>query len=331
MYQRDYEGELSMEWKLILSFVLSLGLVLISMKRLIKILHQLKFGQHIREEGPESHKVKTGTPTMGGISFVLAPIVVMLLLNPASFLKMDVVIVMLAYLGYAIIGFIDDFLIVVKKNNDGLKPKMKFLMQSILAVVFYFMYQSFASTAIEIPVVHISVELGFLYFILVFIMFTAESNAVNLTDGLDGLCAGCSLVVIAPFIVFSLMQGNYDLAMFLMAVAGAFVGYLKYNLHPAKVFMGDTGSLAIGGLFAATAMVLKKEILLVIIGFIFVMEVLSVMLQVGSFKLRGKRIFLMAPLHHHFEKKGMKETQVVVMFWCLTVVFAGIGLLLGVI
>ena len=320
-----------MEWKLILSFVLSLGLVLISMKHLIKILHQLKFGQHIREEGPESHKAKTGTPTMGGISFVLAPIIVMLLLNSSAFLKMDVVIVMLAFLGYAIIGFIADFLIVVKKNNDGLKPKMKFFMQSVLAVVFYFMYQSFASTAIEIPVVHMSIELGFLYFFLVFIMFTAESNAVNLTDGLDGLCAGCSLVVIAPFIIFALMQGNQDLAMFLLAVAGAFIGYLKYNLHPAKVFMGDTGSLAIGGLFAATAMVLKKEILLVVIGFIFVMEVLSVMLQVGSFKLRGKRIFLMAPLHHHFEKKGMKETQVVVMFWCLTVVFAGIGLLLGVI
>lgn len=320
-----------MEWKLILAFVLSLALVLISMKRLIALLHRLKFGQVEREEGLESHKVKGGTPTMGGIAFVVVPIIVMLILNPAAFLKMDVVIVMLAYLGYALIGFIDDFLIVVKKNNDGLKPRVKFLMQSILAIVFYFMYQSFSSTAIEIPVVHISIELGFLYFILVFIMFTAESNAVNLTDGLDGLCAGCSLVVIAPFIIFSLMQGNYDLAMLLLAVAGAFVGYLKYNLHPAKVFMGDTGSLAIGGLFAATAMVLKKEILLVIIGFIFVMEVLSVMLQVGSFKLRGKRIFLMAPLHHHFEKKGMKETQVVVMFWCLTVVFAGIGLLLGVI
>lgn len=319
-----------MEVKLILSFVLGLLLVIVAMPKLIKILHDLKFGQVEREEGLESHKKKGGTPTMGGIAFVIAPIIVMLILNPMAFLKMDVLIVVLAYLGYALIGFIDDFLIVVKKNNDGLKPSVKFLMQSILAVVFYFMYQSFASTAIEIPVVHMSIELGILYFGLIFLMFTAESNAVNLTDGLDGLCAGCSLVVIAPFIIFALMQGSYDLAMFLLAVAGSFVGYLKFNLHPAKVFMGDTGSLAIGGLFAATAMVLKKEILLVIIGFTFVMEALSVILQVGSFKLRGKRIFLMAPLHHHYEKKGMKETQVVVMFWCMSAIFAGIGLLLGV-
>lgn len=319
-----------MEVKLILSFVLGLLLVIVAMPKLIKILHDLKFGQVEREEGLESHKKKGGTPTMGGIAFVIAPIIVMLVLNPMAFFKMDVLIVILAYLGYALIGFIDDFLIVVKKNNDGLKPSVKFLMQSILAVVFYFMYQSFASTAIEIPVVHMSIELGILYFGLIFLMFTAESNAVNLTDGLDGLCAGCSLVVIAPFIIFALMQGSYDLAMFLLAVAGSFVGYLKFNLHPAQVFMGDTGSLAIGGLFAATAMVLKKEILLVIIGFTFVMEALSVILQVGSFKLRGKRIFLMAPLHHHYEKKGMKETQVVVMFWCMSAIFAGIGLLLGV-
>lgn len=319
-----------MEWKLILAFVLSLVLMIIIMPKLIEVLHTLKFGQVEREEGLESHKKKGGTPTMGGIGFVLVPLIVMLVLNPAAYLKMDVLIVMLAYVGYAVIGFIDDFLIVVKKNNDGLKPGLKFLMQSVLAVVFYLMYQSFASTAIEIPVVHISIELGFLYFVLVFLMFTAESNAVNLTDGLDGLCAGCSLVVIAPFIIFALMQGKMDLAMLLLAVAGAFVGYLKFNLHPAKVFMGDTGSLAIGGLFAAAAMVLKQELLLVVIGFIFVMEVLSVVLQVTSFKLRGKRIFLMAPLHHHFEKKGMKETQVVVMFWCITAVCAGIGLLLGV-
>jgi len=162
-------------------------------------------------------------------------------------------------------------------------------------------------------------------------MFTAESNAVNLTDGLDGLCAGTSLIAIAPFIIFSLLKGQHDLAMFLLAVSGALLGYLRFNLHPAKIFMGDTGSLAIGGLLAATAMVLKQELLLIIIGGVFLMEVLSVIIQVTSFKLTGKRVFRMSPLHHHFELGGMKETQVVLMFWCIALVFAALGLWLGVI
>ena len=162
-------------------------------------------------------------------------------------------------------------------------------------------------------------------------MFTAESNAVNLTDGLDGLCAGTSLIAIAPFIIFSLLKGQHDLAMFLLAVSGALLGYLRFNLHPAKIFMGDTGSLAIGGLLAATAMVLKQELLLIIIGGVFLMEVLSVIIQVTIFKLTGKRVFRMSPLHHHFELGGMKETQVVLMFWCIALVFAALGLWLGVI
>ena len=151
-------------------------------------------------------------------------------------------ICVLAYLGYALIGFIDDFLIVVKKNNDGLKPSVKFLMQSVLAVVFYLFYRSIAETTLILPVVHISLELGILYFVLIFFMFTCESNAVNLTDGLDGLCAGTSIIAIAPFVIFALLQGNKDLAMLLLAVCGSLLGYLRFNVHPAKIFMGDTGS-----------------------------------------------------------------------------------------
>ena len=274
---------------------------------------------------------KTGTPTMGGIVFVLVPILVMLILDYKAFATPEMLIVVFAYLGYAFIGFLDDFLIVVKKNNDGLKPSVKFLLQSVLAVVFYICYTYVADTSIEIPVLHLSLNIGILYFFLVFIMFTAESNAVNLTDGLDGLCAGTSLIAIAPFIIFSLLKGQHDLAMFLLAVSGALLGYLRFNLHPAKIFMGDTGSLAIGGLLAATAMVLKQELLLIIIGGVFLMEVLSVIIQVTSFKLTGKRVFRMSPLHHHFELGGMKETQVVLMFWCIALVFAALGLWLGVI
>lgn len=322
---------MKLEIKYLLAFGAALVLTLVVMPVLIPFLHKIKFGQSIRKEGPKSHMAKTGTPTMGGIVFVLVPILVMLILDYKAFATPEMLIVVFAYLGYAFIGFLDDFLIVVKKNNDGLKPSVKFFLQSVLAVVFYICYTYVADTSIEIPVLHLSLNIGILYFFLVFIMFTAESNAVNLTDGLDGLCAGTSLIAIAPFIIFSLLKGQHDLAMFLLAVSGALLGYLRFNLHPAKIFMGDTGSLAIGGLLAATAMVLKQELLLIIIGGVFLMEVLSVIIQVTSFKLTGKRVFRMSPLHHHFELGGMKETQVVLMFWCIALVFAALGLWLGVI
>lgn len=317
--------------KYVLSFGISLIVTLCVMPLLIPFLHKIKFGQSIRKEGPQSHMKKTGTPTMGGIVFVIVPILVMLILDYRAFFSLDLLVVMLAYLGYALIGFIDDYLIVVQKKNDGLKPSVKFALQSLLAILFYFIYQGLASTAIDLPFIKEPFELGIFYFGLVFIMFTAESNAVNLTDGLDGLCAGCALIAIAPYIIFALIEKNSDLAMLLLAVSGALLGYLKFNLHPAKIFMGDTGSLALGGLLAASAMVLKKELLLIIIGAIFLIETLSVIIQVTSFKLTGKRVFKMAPIHHHFELSGFKETQVVLLFWSFGLVCAVIGCWLGVI
>ena len=319
-----------MEIKYLLAFGISLVATLVVMPLLIPFLHKIKFGQSIRKEGPQSHMAKTGTPTMGGLVFVSVPILVMLVLDYKAFFSGEMLICVLAYLGYALIGFIDDFLIVVKKNNDGLKPSVKFLMQSVLAVVFYLFYRSIAETTLILPVVHISLELVILYFVLLFFMFTCESNAVNLTDGLDGLCAGTSIIAIAPFVIFALLQGNKDLAMLLLAVCGSLLGYLRFNVHPAKIFMGDTGSLAIGGLLAASAMILKQELLLVVIGGVFVMELLSVVIQVTSYKATKKRVFRMAPLHHHFELGGMKETQVVLMFWSIGVVLAALGLWLGV-
>lgn len=320
-----------MEIKYVLAFGASLAITLLVMPKLIPFLHKIKFGQSVRDEGPQSHKAKTGTPTMGGCVFVVVPILVMLLLDYTSFFSMKLLVVVLAYAGYACIGFLDDFLIVVTKKNEGLKPSYKFLMQSVLAVVFYFLYQGIASTSIQIPVLHITVELGFFYFIFVFIMFTAESNAVNFTDGLDGLCAGTSCIAIAPFVIFALLQKNTDLALFLLAVCGSLLGYLRFNLHPAKIFMGDTGSLALGGLLAATAMVSKQEMLLLLIGGVFLIEMVSVVIQVLYFKATRKRIFRMAPIHHHFELGGMKETQVVLMLWSLGFLFAVVGLWLGVI
>ena len=276
------------------------------------------------------HKVKTGTPTMGGVVFILVPFVVLLILAPKAYLDPHLQIVMLAYLGYGLIGFVDDFIIVVQKNNQGLPAKMKFLMQSILAIIMYLLYLRIDTTEILIPVLNLSLDLGHLYFVLIFLMFTAESNAVNLTDGIDGLSSGCVLIALAPFVLFAIMSDMTYLALFLLAVMGGLLGYLRFNFHPAKIFMGDTGSLALGGLLAACAMVLKREILLVIIGVIFVVETLSVVIQVTSFKLTKKRVFKMAPLHHHFELCGYKEVQVVLMFWGVELIFAILGFILGV-
>ena len=311
---------------LVISLVVSLGIYPL----VIPFLHKIKFGQSIRQDGPQSHLKKKGTPTMGGFVFVLVPIAVLALLMPQALLNTKIQIVIISYVGYSLIGFIDDFLIVVKKNNDGLSPSAKFLMQTILAVIIFFMYRNVSSTGILIPFTHLEINLGWFYFVLILVMFTAESNAVNLTDGLDGLSSGCVLIALAPFIIFSITQGEYGLAVFLMAVFGSLLAYLKNNFFPAKIFMGDTGSLALGGLLAAVAMVLKQEILLVVIGGIFVLEVVSVIIQVTSFKLTRKRVFRMAPLHHHFELGGMNEKQVVLMFWCIEAVFACVGYLMGV-
>lgn len=311
---------------LLISLVAALGIIPI----LIPFLHKIKFGQSIREEGPQSHLAKTGTPTMGGVVFIVLPFLVLLLLAPKAYLNPTMQIVMLAYLGYGLIGFADDFIIVVQKNNKGLSPKMKLLLQSIMAILIFILYTRIETTAILIPILHIEIDLGFLYFGLIFIMFVAESNAVNLTDGLDGLSSGCVLIALAPFVLFAILENMNDLAIFLLAVMGGLLGYLRYNAYPAKIFMGDTGSLALGGLLAVSAMVLKQELLLVIIGGIFVVELLSVVIQVTSFKLTGKRVFKMAPLHHHFEMCGFKETQVVMLFWTAELIFAVIGFALGV-
>ena len=236
----------------------------------------------------------------------------------------------LTFVGYGLIGFVDDYIIVVKKDNTGLKPSMKFLMQSVLAIVFYLMYVSHHETTLWIPLLNVSFDIGFLYFFLIFFMFTAETNAVNLTDGLDGLCAGQMIIALIPFGIFSWLAGLQNLVFFLVLVIGALFGYLYFNKHPAKIFMGDTGSLALGGLLAGVAMILKQEILLILIGFVFVMEVLSVVIQVTYYKRTKKRIFKMSPLHHHFELSGWSETQVVHRFWLAGIVFALIGLWMGV-
>lgn len=312
--------------------LITLVIMLVIMPGLIDYLHKIKFGQTEREEGLASHKKKNGTPTMGGLAFIIVPTLVYIIDSFFTPFKLDMntMIILLAFVGYGVVGFIDDYIIVVQKNNEGLKPAHKFLLQSILAVVFFFLYRTNSTTDIWIPIFDVTINLSWFYFILVFLMFTAETNAVNLTDGLDGLCAGQMVIALVPFAIFAFIQDLNNVACLICMVIFALLGYLKFNKHPAKIFMGDTGSLALGGFIAAIAMVLKQEILLVVIGFVFVAEVLSVIIQVTYYKKTHKRIFKMAPLHHHFEMCGWSEEKVVTRFRLVGVILAILGLVLGV-
>ncbi len=267
---------------------------------------------------------------MGGIVFILTSLASIFIVGHEAFANTSFLIVVLAFVGYGIIGFIDEFLIVVKKNNGGLKPAIKFLLQSILAVIFYLLYRNVTNSLVIVPFIHTYIDLGWFYIVVVFIMFTGESNGVNLSDGLDGLCAGLMCFALVPFIYFCWRIDETDIAVFLCSVIGSLLGYLHYNKHPAKVFMGDTGSLALGGLLAAVAMVTKEEIALILIGGVFVAEVMSDIIQVGYFKLtHGKRFFRMAPLHHHFEQGGMPEQEVVLRFWLAGSILCIIGMIMG--
>lgn len=311
--------------------ILVLILVLALMPSLITKLHDLKFGQTEREEGLASHKSKTGTPTMGGLIFIVVPLVVYTVFSFFSpfGMNLNTIIIWLAFAGYGLIGFLDDYIIAVKKDNTGLKPALKFAMQSILAVIVFFMYRSANSTEILIPGTGMSVDLGWFYFLVVFFMFTGTTNAVNLSDGVDGLCAGLCAIALVPFFIFACWENQLDAACISFTVFCALLGYLRFNVHPAKVFMGDTGSLALGGLLAALAMVLKQELTLIVVGGVFVAETISVIMQVTYYKKTKKRIFLMAPVHHHFEKKGWSEWKVDTVFWAWGIVFALIGIWLG--
>lgn len=319
--------------KIFFSFILGFIITFLAVPRFIPFLTKLKFGQVEREEGPESHKIKGGTPTMGGIVFVIATVLAMYLTFPQYILDPTVGLVTLMFVGFGLIGLLDDYLIVVKKTNLGLSAAKKYLLQSALAILFYVLALNFVpgfNTEITIPILHTSVDIGFMYPVLIYFMFTATTNGVNLSDGLDGLATGLSMVAIAPFVIFGLMSKNYAVGAYGMAAIGALLGFMMYNYHPAKIFMGDCGSLSLGGLLAVLAIFTKQELLLILIGGVFVVETLSVIIQVLSFKLTGKRVFKMAPLHHHFELIGWAEQQVVISFWLGGFICGMVGIVLGV-
>jgi len=323
---------------------------------LIRMLRELQIGQYIREEGPQEHKKKAGTPTMGGVLIVLSTAVPTLLW--ADLQNPFVLLSLFALLGFAAIGFVDDYAKVAKRRNLGLTAKRKLIWQftvsSIVGIVLLVLSTHSAySTQLIVPffkkfhpdlVIHSLMHSGHLwplaffpFLVAVALFISFSSNAVNLTDGLDGLAIGCTVIAAGALTILTYVSSNFrwanyleiqyiprvgELTVFCGALVGASLGFLWYNAHPAEIFMGDVGSLALGGTLATVAVIIKQEVLLIFVGGIFIIEALSVILQVGSFKLRGKRIFRMAPIHHHFELLGWSESKVIVRFWIAALVFA---------
>ena len=313
--------------KILLAAIFAAGLVLCTGPLLIPELHKLKFGQSIREEGPKSHQAKSGTPTMGGIMIILAIVIATVAAAP---LTPAVLLALFITLGHFVLGFLDDYIKVVKKRNLGLKAKQKMLGQILIAIVTMIVGTRVLGidTTIWIPIADINLDIGVGYSFLVLFVLVGTSNAVNLTDGLDGLASGTVAIASGAYALVCYMTGHFDLAIFCVAMMMACVAFLRFNAHPAKVFMGDTGSLALGGAIAAVGILTHTEILLAVIGFVFVCEALSVIIQVISFKTTGKRVFRMSPIHHHFELGGWKETKVVFVFWMVGLVASVVGLLM---
>ena len=308
-------------------------LTVVMLPKLIKYLHYLKFGQEIRQEGPQSHIHKKGTPTMGGISFILAIVVALII---AMFLNSENIKYYLLFIyttvSFAIIGYIDDMLIVVKKKNDGLSPRKKLLLQIVFSLIFYILVSLVYDNVnfIEIPIINYQLNISYLYLLFVIFWQTGFSNAVNLTDGLDGLATSETIITTSTFALLAYKENNFPVLVFCLAIVGALLGFLLFNKKPAKIFMGDTGSLALGGILAAISIILHKEIVFLFIGLVYILETLSVIIQVAYFKKTGKRIFKMSPLHHHFELTGYGEVKTVYIFVIIAVISSAIGYFIGV-
>lgn len=308
-------------------FSITFVLTLVAGPIFIPLLARLKFGQTVRDDGPSTHLKKTGTPTIGGIIF-LVPILIVSLFFMGTYPQ--ILPLLIVTMGFGLIGFIDDFIKVVKKSKDGLNVKQKTVGLLIIAILFsaYVAYGTDLGVDITIPIVG---TINSIWFFIPFtiLYFYLTTNAVNLTDGLDGLLGGITLIVMVFFTVVAMTRSEWeDMKVFSSMVAGGCLGFLSFNLHPARVFMGDTGSLALGGAVGAIALMMKMPFIVLIVGAIYAMEALSVVIQVTSFKMRGKRVFKMAPIHHHFELLGWKETKVVYVFWTTALVLCFMGLLL---
>ncbi len=323
----------------------ALLIVLIFGNLMIRWLKKLRFGEEIRELGPESHKAKAGTPTMGGFIILIAVLVSIALWG--NFLNHYLVVLIVSTVLLGALGFVDDYIKSVKKRKDGVPARVKFGIQVLIAAVSVMVIYSYPSnglhgTTLFVPFINEPIwDMKILWIFFAVIVIVGFSNAVNLTDGLDGLAIGTVSIVLVSMAIMTYLTGHSkiaaylripyipesaELTVYLSALIGASLGYLWFNSNPASVFMGDTGALALGGIIGTVAVMIKKEFFLVIVGGVFVIEALSVMIQVASFKLRGKRVFKMAPIHHHFELSGWPEQKVVVRMWIVGIILAILGL-----
>ena len=300
---------------------------------LIPVLKKIKASQIINDY-LDKHRNKKNTPTMGGIIFILSSfiLIVILLIRDKLVMSYNFFTILFVFISYAIIGFIDDYLIIKRRTNKGLTESQKFILQTIIAIIFFYLFlRSGNEPLLWIHTLNIKINLGFIYGLFILFVLIGGSNAVNLTDGLDGLATGLSIIAFISFGIITnntlWLEGYKEIGIFCFVLAGSLLGFLVFNKHPAKVFMGDTGSLALGATLSSIAILTRHEILLIVIGIVFVIETLSVIIQVFYYKLTKKRVFKMAPLHHHFEYLGYKETTVVKMFWLVGLLFSIISIL----
>lgn len=308
--------------------VLAFAFTVLISKIVIPILRELKIGQQIRPEGPSWHRSKAGTPTMGGICFIMAmllAVTVMTVIYVFLGRKHNLIPLSLTLglaLANGLVGFVDDYCKLVKKQNEGLKAYQKFVLQTVVAGLYIFALGAlgYLDTSLSIPFTSHSLELGWVYYVFALILIVGMVNSVNLTDGIDGLASSVTLVVAGFFAIVAFNMLNVSLVLISATLIGGLIGFLIFNAHPAKVFMGDTGSLFLGGAVTGAAFLINEPLIILIVGGIYVFETLSVMIQVTSFKLRNKRVFKMTPIHHHFEKCGWKEGKIVAVFSAVTVV-----------
>ena len=309
--------------KVIIAFVLSLGVSLLLGPLIIPMLHKLKFGQNIREEGPKNHLKKAGTPTIGGLIFITSTIVSMIIMRykPSD----EGMIVMYGMLAFGLIGFLDDMLKIIHKHNEGLTSKQKFLLQLLFSVIAAWYGYTVVGTKISVLFTNVEVNLGWFFIPFVMFYFVALTNAVNLTDGLDGLNTSVTIIVMIFFALVSFKTGHESISVFSVALIGGLIGFLKYDKYPAKVFMGDTGSIALGGAISTILLILKNPLIIIIVGGIYVLETVSVIIQVTYYKKTKKRFFKMAPIHHHFEQLGWSEVKIVIVFSAITAILCLVG------
>lgn len=300
---------------------------------LIPILKKLRIGQKISIFVGEAHRKKEGTPTMGGLIFIIPTVLAtlgLIITNKINYTS-NLGIVLLVFIGYACIGFLDDFLSIRKGNNEGLTTYQKLFMQVLIAIGFFYIYmRSGGQTAWVVGTLHIDIEFGWLYGLAILFILVGASNAVNLTDGLDGLAGGLSGIAFIAFALISLSVGFEDIGIFSLILVGSLLGFLVFNTHPAKVIMGDTGSLALGAVMGAIAILTHRELTLLVVAGVFVIETLTVILQTFWVQVFKRKLFLMTPIHHHFEKLGWAETDIVKLFWVVGLILSMAGIIFGV-